>query len=203
LYNGSEKLNQLAHYAVIDLDVGEGDLQQCADSIIRLRAEYLWARGRKEEIHFNFTSGDRADYAKWREGYRPSVNGNTVTWRKTAPRDDSYQAFRKYLDKVFEYAGTASLSQELTPVKDVNTMQIGDVFIRGGFPGHAAIVVNMARDPDGKQMFLLAQGYTPAQEMHVLRDPLHPSLSPWYPVDFGEQLVTPEYIFRKNELKRF
>ncbi len=204
LYDGSNKLNQLAHHAVIDMDIGTADLQQCADAVIRLRAEYLWAAGRRSDIHFNFTSGDRADYVRWREGYRPLVTGNAVSWRRTAPHDDSYQGFRGYLNKVFEYAGTASLSAELSPVKDVDQMRIGDVFIRGGFPGHAAIVVNMARNRDGKkQVFLLAQGYTPAQDIHVLRDPMHPGLSPWYPVDFGEQLITPEYAFRRAELRRF
>jgi len=58
-----------------------------------------------------------------------------VAWRKTVPRDDSYQGFRRYLNKVFEYAGTASLSAELSPVREVAQMQIGDVFIRGGLPG--------------------------------------------------------------------
>jgi len=41
LYNGSLKSNQSAQYAVIDIDVGNKDLQQCADATMRLRAEYL------------------------------------------------------------------------------------------------------------------------------------------------------------------
>src|SRR3954466_9542637 len=43
LYDGTLKGNQGAQYAVIDMDVGNEDLQQCADSVIRLRAEYLHA----------------------------------------------------------------------------------------------------------------------------------------------------------------
>src|SRR3954468_21729129 len=70
LYDGSLKGNQTAQYAVIDLDVGNEDLQQCADSVIRLRAEYLHATRQFEALHFNFTSGDRADYSLWRKGYR-------------------------------------------------------------------------------------------------------------------------------------
>jgi hypothetical protein len=204
LHHGGRKGNQSAHHAVIDLDVGDRDLQQCADAIIRLRAEYLWAAGRKEDIHFNFTSGDRADYARWREGVRPIVAGNTVRWLQSARPNDSYECFRDYLDTVFSYAGTHSLSRELSAVADTDDMQIGDVFIRGGFPGHAVIVVNLAAHPDtGARAFLLAQSYMPAQDIHLLKNPTEANLSPWYPLGFGDTLRTPEYTFRRAELRRF
>jgi hypothetical protein len=70
LYNGRLKENQSAHYAVIDIDVGNSDLQQCADALIRLRAEYLYSIGDFSSIHFKFTSGHNAEYSRWREGYR-------------------------------------------------------------------------------------------------------------------------------------
>lgn len=42
LYNGHLKQNQTAQFAVIDMPVGKEDLQQCADAVMRIRAEYLF-----------------------------------------------------------------------------------------------------------------------------------------------------------------
>lgn len=70
LYNGKEKANQAAAFAVVDMEIGNRDLQQCADAVIRLRAEYLWKHKRYADIKFNFTSGFTAEYKKWAEGNR-------------------------------------------------------------------------------------------------------------------------------------
>ena len=204
LYDGREKLNQKAHFAVVDIDVGGKNLQQCADAVIRLRAEYLYSLDSYEKIHFNFTSGDRADFAKWADGYRPIVEGNKVRWTRSETEDSSYHSFKKYLERVFMYAGSYSLSKELHSVQDIDEMRIGDVFIEGGFPGHAVIVVDIAFDKEtGKKLFLLAQSYMPAQEVHILNNPANASLNPWYGLDFGEILHTPEWTFNKSDLMRF
>ena len=42
LYDKTLKQNQDAHVAVLKMKLVEGDLQQCADSIIRLYAEYFY-----------------------------------------------------------------------------------------------------------------------------------------------------------------
>ena len=169
LYNGDLKYNQEAHHAVVDMDVGDKDLQQCADAVMRIRAEYLFAMGAHHLIHFNFTSGDNASYDLWKQGHRPVISGNKVSWQKQANIDESYKNFRKYLDVVFTYAGTASLSKELKKVNYAE-MQIGDVFIQGGFPGHAVLVIDMTENAQtGEKFFLLAQSYMPAQEFQILR----------------------------------
>ena len=204
LYNGKRKANQEAHAAVVDIDVGARDLQQCADAVIRLRAEHLYSIGKRAAIHFNFTSGDRADFAKWATGYRPIVTGNKVRWARSARGDSSYRSLRRYLTAVFAYAGSYSLSRELKKVADAREMHVGDVFIQGGFPGHAVLVVDLAVHPrTGKKLFLLAQSYMPAQDIHVLKNPTDAALSPWYPLDFGTTLRTPEWTFRAADLKRF
>lgn len=200
LFDGQEKARQDVHAAVIDMDTGNQDLQQCADAVMRLRAEFLFSEKRFRDIRFNFTNGFPAEYVKWREGQRIRVEGNRSVWYATGRRSTSYEDFRKYLDVVFTYAGTLSLSREL-PSKSIENLEAGDVFIQGGSPGHAVIVVDVAQHKNtGEKVFLLAQSYMPAQEIHILKNPNDPALSPWYRLDFGETLRTPEWTFTKENL---
>ena len=164
LFNGRPKQNQGAHLAVADIDVGREDLQQCADAVMRLRAEYLRSAGRDKDICFRFTSGDPARWEEWRAGGRPFVVGNFVRWVRRAAADSSAASFRAYLTSVYRWAGSASLSRELRGGMDPRRVEPGDVFIHGGFPGHAVLVVDVAQDPRGRRKFMLAQSYMPAQE---------------------------------------
>ena len=75
---------------------------------------------------------------------------------------------------------------------DINDMQIGDVFIKGGSPGHCVIVVDMAQNKStGEKVFMLAQSYMPAQQTQLLINPNDDTLN------------TPEWTFTKDQLKRF
>lgn len=201
-YNGDVKSAEV-YVAVFNMDIGDRDLQQCADAVMRLRAEYLYQKGEYDKIHFNFTNGFRADYSKWRQGYRIAVNGNHAAWVQKNIKSTDYESFREYLDMVFAYAGTLSLSKELkkAPVSD---MQIGDVFIEGGTPGHAVIVVDMAENKEtGERLFLLAQSYTPAQDIQLLKNPQNDDGNPWYSLGPAEELHTPEWDFTTDQLMRF
>lgn len=201
LYNGEKKNRQDVHFAVLDIDAGNKDLQQCADAVIRLRAEYLFAQKDFNAIHFNFTNGWRCDYTKWRQGFRPKVSNNLVEWQKTEKEDNSYSSFKEYLQAIFTYCGTNSLSLELKPVSNVHDIKAGDVFIKGGFPGHAVLVVDVAENSKGEKVFLLAQSYMPAQDVHILVNPNSAELSPWYSEKFFEVLATPEWTFYAQDLK--
>ncbi len=201
-YDGREKGRDV-HLAVVDMDIGDRDLQQCADAVIRLRAEYLYKQQQYNRIRFNFTNGFDARYEKWMQGKRISVSGNDVSWVDRAEPSNDYQSFRKYLDMVFAYAGTLSLSKELEKVNDAD-LKIGDVFIEGGSPGHCVIVVDLAECGDtGERLFLLAQSYMPAQDIHILKNPGNKQISPWYSDDYGNTLVTPEWTFDRDDLMSF
>ena len=205
LHTGKPKPNQTNHYAVVKMDVGNRDLQQCADAVIRLRAEWLWAGGKFKEIAFDFTSGDRFAWLDYARGLRPKIAGRKVTWTKDGKRSSSRAAFRRYLDVIFMYASTRSLDKELTPVGSPEGIRAGDVLLQLKKPyGHAVIVLDTAKDPEsGEVVFLLAQSYMPAQEIHVLRNPVDPEKSPWFSAWFGATLVTPEWTFDAKDLKRF
>jgi hypothetical protein len=202
LHDGREKPNPGIYEAVVDLPIGKKDLHQCADAVIRLRAEYLWQSGQGDKIHFNLTNGFRVDYERWRKGGRVKVVGNQTSWEQKAAVSDTYATFWQYLEFVFTYAGTLSLSKEMKPAS-LSEIEIGDVFIQGGSPGHAVIVVDLATDKTGKKALLLAQSYMPAQEIQILKNPQDGNLSPWYSADFEEALETPEWTFDRDDLKGF
>ncbi len=204
LHNGAMKYNQSAHFAVIDIDTGTRDLQQCADAVMRLKAEYHYGLQQFEQIHFNYTSGDKVSFDDWRYGKKPQVSGNNVTFSsRTNTNDNSYKNFKRYMRAIFNYAGTYSLEKEMRSIS-ISDMQIGDVFIQGGFPGHAVIVVDMAVDTEtGEKIFMLAQSYMPAQDMHILENPTNRRLSPWYSTNFKGELYTPEWTFEQGDLRRF
>ncbi len=188
LFNGQPKRSQHVHLAVIDFDCGNQDLQQCADAIIRLRAEFLYAAGYYDKIHFNFVSDGRPRYLL---DYADTVD--------SIP----YPVFRNYLNYIFSFANTRSLHDELIKVTNADSMRIGDVLIQTGNPyGHAVLVVDMATNPlTHDQVYMLAQSYMPAQDIHILRNPANPE-SPWYELD-SDEVVTPEWTFNLSDLRRF
>lgn len=201
-YNGSSKPNYEVYEAVVYLNIGRKDLHQCADAVMRLKAEYLWNQKQYDKIHFNFTNGFQVDYSEWMKGKRIVVKGNKAYWVLSNSPSNTYHDFWRYMEIIFSYAGTLSLSKELKPV-NIDDLKIGDVFIQGGFPGHAIIVADLALNlQTNEKIFLLAQSYMPAQEIQILKNPINKT-SPWYSVDFGEILETPEWTFYKTDLKRF
>lgn len=201
LYNGENKWNQNAHYAVVNLPIGTKDLHQCADAVMRVRADFLRQEKRFKEINFHFVSGFNCEYSKWMTGNRVKVNGNKVSWYAGGSQGDSDESYWRYLETVWSYASTLSLEKELAS-KAVTNIETGDVWIKGGSPGHAILVADVIENAAGKKLFLLAQSYMPAQELQVLKNPENSGLSPWYEIPTN-RLVTPEWTFELNQLREW
>ena len=202
LYNSSEKGNQRAHAAVFGLPIEAEDLQQCADSVMRVFAEYCLQTGRESQLQFHFTNGFLAEYSKWRDGHRIAINGNDIRWTDTGTYDDSYESFKKYMRMVFAYAGTLSMDVYESKPITLKEVQVGDVFLKGGTPGHVVMIVDICENETGERAFLLGQGYMPAQEFHVINNPLHME-NPWYYEDeITYPFRTAEYTFPEGSLRR-
>lgn len=212
-YDGSVAGTTDCAYAVIDAyQPSDEDIQQCADAIIRLRAEWLYKNARYDEIAFHFTNGWLCEYKRWADGERVSVKGNKASWYKAANVDYSYENFQKYLRTVFYYAGTLSLEKELEQ-STVLAIRIGDVFIQGGTPGHSIIVVDMGIDTiissTGlcEKCFLVAESFMPAQDIHILTNINSEKMSPWHSSvtveRSGYNYHFPTYTFSARDVKRF
>jgi hypothetical protein len=186
-FDGREKSPSGIYCAVIDRAIRPGDIEQCADAIMRLRAEYLYAQHRYAEISFNFLS-----------------DGRPRRYLDFAGRDRSYGTFLQYLDFIFASANTTSLYLQMKPVKELTDVGIGDVFIqKHRAVNHAVIVMDMAaHEKTGAKIFLLAQSYMPAQETQILLNPNDTALSPWYAGYCGQTLDTPEWRFYPDKDSR-
>jgi len=195
-YNGETKPNKVAA-AVIEISVGNSDLQQCADAIMRLRAEWLFSEKRFNDISFNLTNGFNMKYSEWKQGKR--LNAACNGWNTGGTASETHDDFMNYMKKIFTYAGTLSLSKELQ-TKNIANLEAGDVFIKGGSPGHAVVVVDVAEGREGK-VFLLAQSYMPAQDIEILKNLNNAGMSPWFKASEIGILETPEWDFDWSQLK--
>ena len=187
-YDGSKKINQTLHYAVMDIPVGNKDLQQCADAIMRLRAKYFLERKEYNKIEFKSTNRIY--------NFQEFLNHTEVT---------SYEkGFDVFMENVFANCGTYNLSNMLHTKQDFNDLAIGDVFVKGGSPGHAMIVVDVAYNKQTQEkIFLLAEGFMPAQSVHIVTNPYNEKFSPWYKANLNLTLITPGYTFASTNLKEW
>lgn len=175
---------QELNYAVVDLPL-LSNAEQCADVCMRLRAEYLYNKGRFSDIHFL------------------DVQGNTLSYNGGKTRD----AFEKYLRKVFNVANTYSLCQEMKP-RPLTEIQPGDVFV---YPansqryGHAVMVADVAQNPEtGGKAAILVEGFMPARSIHVMQNWDDSRNSPWFILDETSDYQTFSlFQFNVTDLKCF
>ncbi len=198
-YAGKAISYQQKQVGIIPYDVGKTDLQQCADALMRIRAEYLFQQKRFDEIGFHFVSGNYYTWNDYCKGLRPVTKGNGVKFLTSVPSEKTHESLRRYLDIVYAYASTISLSREL---KTANDFDIGTVVIYAGSPGHCFIIIDEAVDKRGEKVYKLAEGYTPAQSIYVLRNLAEQGMNPWYRLKEGV-VETASYRFENYKLGKF
>jgi hypothetical protein len=187
LFTGGESRFQSLSYAIVSLPLLSNE-EQCADVCMRLRAEYLFNTGQYGKIHFK------------------NVNGKTMCYDGGSSR----KAFERYMRRVYGVASTYSLSRELEQ-RRLKDIQPGDVFVYAAADrpgnqkyGHAVMVVDVAQNKQGKKAFLLAEGNTPARDIHVMRNFKNPFRSPWFMLDEdADNLLLAVFHYKANELKHF
>jgi hypothetical protein len=186
--------------AILTYDVGRADLQQCADALIRIRAEYLYAHRRYSEIGFHFIGGGYYTWTDYSRGIRPVNRGGRLVFLSTAPASGvTHRDLRNYLDIVYTYANTVSLCKELKPADRFET---GTVIIHPGSPGHCSLVIDEAVMDRRDTVYKLVEGFMPAQSIYILSNPYEPRLSPWYHLHKGP-VTTASFEFRNYYLRKF
>ncbi|XMO87282.1 DUF4846 domain-containing protein [Algibacter sp. AS12] len=202
-YDNSPYFWQGGHIGVLEIPVPKNGLQQCADALIRIRSEYLWEQNRQYEIGFNFTSGHYCSWSKYADGFRPKVQGNKVSFHKTASKNNTKANFYKYLNLIYMYSGTLSLYNELPKITDATDLQIGDMLIKGGSPGHIVMICDEVINNKGEKLFLLFQGNTPAQSVHLVKNLENSNISPWYYLENDVIIPVSNYTFGSSKFVRF
>lgn len=187
LFTGGDADRQPLNYAVIDLPM-LSNAEQCADVCMRLRSEFLFSTGRFADIHFSDVDGGIQQYGG----------------------GDSRDSLVRYLRHVYEVSNTFSLSRELS-VRPLPEIQPGDVFVYAAVDrvgeklGHAVTVIDVAREPrTGRVCVLLAEGNTPARNIHVVRNLRDRWLSPWFAIDEkADSIRFSTFSYAPTELRHF
>lgn len=139
---------------VLEMDFIGKNVQECADVAMRLRCEYLFKTGQYDKISFHTSATSVWSYENYLKQNKVSV---------------SEKSFRDYLEKLMSWAGSLSVDNYDTDPVSWSDVQIGDIIIEGGTPGHVVTIVDMAVSEDSDAIaVLLVQGFQPVQETEVV-----------------------------------
>ncbi len=188
--------------AVVAIDVGVGDLQQSADAVVRLNAEWLWSQDALGRISYRSASKLDMPFTRWAKGQRLIASGPNVFWvLKGKPRDATYVDFRQYIDAVMLWTNNVSLAARSTRVVNPNQLVAGDFFLQSRGKGHAILVLDVAEKPTGERVALLGQALqSPAQSFQVIRPGRETA---WFSLRPPSTVVTPRSDqFSWDELER-
>jgi hypothetical protein len=186
--------------AVVAMDLGTQNVQQGADVVLRLHAEWRWW---VKDLRMLYLSDAKVELPlqKWVAGERLVAREGKPTWiRQAEPKPKlDYADFRAYLDSVFTWSDSEALLADSVPLAP-ESLEPGAFFLHEGPPAEVLIVLDVAASPAGKRAMLLAQGLNPAEDIHVIR-PNRTSL--WFPVRTDQPVRVPRAkAYSWKELRR-
>jgi len=190
--------------AVIDLDVGKRDLQQCMDTLMRIRGEYLWWKKRAARARFRYAGGKYFGWAQYARGIRPKRQGRRIVFKAGHRAGYGRRHFERYLTFMFMMTGTMHNTRE--PRVKFADLAAGTFFVQPppspGSLGHAVVILEVAKSRTGQVRALIGEGYTPAQDFHVVKAP---GSGAWYNLSASNPVQTPQWSvpFRWTQLRRF
>ena len=173
--------------AVVDMDlVGSksgADLQQCADVGVRLFAEYHWKAKTADTVVMPLQNGQRISWRDWRRGTRGKVVGNRHRFTRDARADASYATFRGYLAYVMNWLGSAGVKRGAKKVAE-GDVQAGDLYVQNstGAIGHVSVILDRCESDSGS-LYLVGEGYMPAQDTHVMLPSPGEGIGAWFTLE--------------------
>ena len=183
-YKGEDAGMSYYKYCVIDFPL-LSPVEQCADICMHLRAEYFFRQKQYDKIHFH------------------DVGGKDHKYTGGASR----QALNAYLRKIYNISNTASMYAEMQIVPSLSDIRPGDVLIypaKGNKLGHVVMVSEVAKDAKGDIYFQVMQGFTPACELHIVKNNDISGNSPWFKLDpNADAIKIANFTFRKDQLRRW
>jgi hypothetical protein len=172
---------------VIQLDNPSHGMQQCADTVIRLWAEYLKSRDQLDQLELHTQNGQSSSWRRWAAGYRPVLKGNSFHWiKKESPTSNQTRElhFKEYITWLMQWTGTLALARDLSRVTQ-SELDIGHMFVHpnrsGNNIGHISIIVDKAvQEGNSVPIYLIAWGFIPAQDFHIIQPPRNLPHYPWF-----------------------
>jgi len=65
------------------------------------------------------------------------------------------------------------------------------------------MIADVIKNSAGEKRYLLVQGNTPAQSVHLLKNFEDLDNSPWYRLDVNSEISVPGYTFSNSKFARF
>jgi len=163
------------------------DLQQCADVAVRLYAEYRWAAGTANGLKMPLQNGQHIAWRDWRRGIRGKVVGSRHRFTRRAAADASYSTFRGYLAYVMNWLGSAGIKQGARAVGRAD-VKAGDLYVQNstGSIGHVSVMLDQCvldTRKGHRRLYLVAEGFMPAQDTHVMLPSRGEGLGAWFTLD--------------------